>query len=74
MGHGLALASPIVLAALVGNVALALMNRAAPAANVFSIAFAAVLVIGGIVLLATASGFVTGVAAVAKEAAGAISR
>jgi flagellar biosynthesis protein FliR len=50
------------------------MNRAAPAANVFSIAFAAVLVIGGIVLLATASGFVTGVAAVAKEAAGAISR
>jgi flagellar biosynthetic protein FliR len=74
MGHGLALASPIVLAALVGNVALALMNRAAPAANVFSIAFAAVLVIGGIVLLATASGFVTGVAEVAKEAAGAIAR
>jgi len=67
-GHGLALASPILLAALVGNVGLALMNRAAPAANVFSIALAAVLVIGGLVLLATASGFVSGVIEVARNA------
>jgi flagellar biosynthetic protein FliR len=67
-GHGLALASPIVLAALVGNVGLALMNRAAPAANVFSISLAGVLVIGGFVLLATASGFVTGVIEAAKNA------
>ena len=37
MGHGLALAGPIVLAALVTNVGLAVMNRAAPAVNVFSI-------------------------------------
>ena len=51
--HGLALAAPIVLAALIGNVGLALISRAAPAANVFSIALAGVLVIGGLVLLAT---------------------
>jgi len=54
-GQGLALSAPILLAAFVGNVALAVMNRAAPAVNVFSIALAAVLVIGGLVLLATAA-------------------
>jgi flagellar biosynthesis protein FliR len=67
-GHGLALAAPIVLAALIGNVGLALMNRAAPAANVFSIALAAVLVIGGGVLLATAPGLAGGVSAIARDA------
>jgi len=54
-GQGLALSAPILLAAFVGNVALAVMNRAAPAINVFSIALAAVLVIGGLVMLATAA-------------------
>jgi flagellar biosynthetic protein FliR len=53
--HGLALAAPITLAALVGNLALAVLNRAAPAVNVFSIALAAVLILGGTVLLATAA-------------------
>lgn len=43
-GHGLALAAPIVLASLVGNLAFAVINRAEPAVNVFSIALAAVLV------------------------------
>lgn len=52
-GHGLALAAPIVLAGLIGNIGLALLNRAAPAANVFAIALAAILVLGGIVLVAT---------------------
>ena len=59
-GHGLALAAPIVLASLVGNLALAVMNRAAPAVNVFSIALAAVLILGGTVLLATAAHLVAG--------------
>ena len=36
-GHGLALAAPVVLAALVGKSGLAVMNRAAPAINVFSV-------------------------------------
>lgn len=54
-GHGLALAAPILLAAFIGNVALAVMNRAAPAVNVFSIALSAVLILGGLVMLATAA-------------------
>lgn len=58
--HGLALAAPVVLAALIGNIALAVMNRAAPAVNVFSIALGAVLVLGGVVLLATAAHMVGG--------------
>jgi flagellar biosynthesis protein FliR len=58
--HGLALAAPIVLAAFVGNIALAVMNRAAPAVNIFSIALSAVLILGGVVLLATAAHLVGG--------------
>jgi flagellar biosynthetic protein FliR len=67
-GHGLALAAPIMLAAFVGNVALAVMNRAAPAVNVFSIALSAVLVLGGIVLLATAAHLVAGAIDTARAA------
>jgi flagellar biosynthesis protein FliR len=59
-GHGLSLAAPVLLAALVGNIALAVMNRAAPAINVFSIALSVVLVLGGIALLASAARFVAG--------------
>lgn len=66
--HGLALAAPIVLAALVGNLALAVMNRAAPAVNVFSIALGAVLVLGGVVLLATAAHLVAGTIDTARAA------
>lgn len=71
-GRGLALAAPIVLASLVGNVAFALVNRAAPAANVFAIALAGVLVIGGLVLLGTAGGFVALLADVARDAGAAV--
>jgi flagellar biosynthetic protein FliR len=67
-GHGLALAAPIVLAALVGNLALAVMNRAAPAVNVFSIALAAVLILGGVILLATAAHLVAGAIDTARAA------
>jgi flagellar biosynthetic protein FliR len=62
------LAAPIVLAALVGNVGLAVMNRAAPAVNVFSIAFACVLILGGVVLLATATSLIGGMAEISREA------
>src|SRR5262245_41007418 len=58
--HGLSLAAPIVLAAFVGNLALAVMNRAAPAVNVFSIALGAVLILGGVILLASAAHLVAG--------------
>ena len=61
MQHGLALAAPIVLAALVGNLGLAVMNRAAPAVNVFSVALAAVLILGGVVLLVSSAHVVGGI-------------
>jgi flagellar biosynthetic protein FliR len=67
-GHGLALAGPILLAAFVGNLALAVMNRAAPAINVFSIALSAVLILGGLVLLATAAHLVAGATDTARAA------
>ncbi|GEM_PF-1045338 len=68
MGHGLALAAPIVLAALVGNIGLALISRAAPAANIFSIALAAVLIIGGLALVATSGDLIAGLTSDAREA------
>ena len=67
-GHGLSLAAPIMLAALAGNVALAVMNRAAPAVNVFSIALSAVLVLGGMVLIATSAHLVAGLTDSARAA------
>jgi flagellar biosynthesis protein FliR len=66
--HGLALAGPVVFAALVANVGLAVMNRAAPAINVFSISLAAVMIIGGIVLVATSSSLIAGMAAAVDDA------
>jgi flagellar biosynthetic protein FliR len=68
MGHGLALAAPLVLAALVANVGLAVMNRAAPAVNVFAISLAVVLLAGGSVLLAGSGSMVAGIAGHAHEA------
>jgi len=68
LSHGLALSAPIVLAALVGNIGLAVMNRAAPAVNVFSISLAAVLILGGAVLLVTATNLVGGVTDVTRDA------
>jgi flagellar biosynthetic protein FliR len=67
-GHGLALAAPIMLAALAGNIALAVMNRAAPAINMFSIALSAVLILGGMVLLATSAHLVAGLTDTARVA------
>jgi flagellar biosynthetic protein FliR len=70
--HGLALAAPIMIAALAGNIALAVMNRAAPAINVFSIALSAVLILGGVVLLATAAHLVAGLTDAARAATAAL--
>ena len=74
MGHGLALAAPVVLAALVGNIGLAVMNRAAPAINVFSIALSVVLILGGVVLLGASSGVIGSVISHAREAAAVFTR
>jgi flagellar biosynthetic protein FliR len=72
LSRGLALAAPIVLASLIGNLGLAVMNRAAPAINVFSIALAAILLLGGLLLHATAPSLVGGIAALARTAASAL--
>jgi flagellar biosynthetic protein FliR len=67
--HGLTLAAPIMLAALVGNIGLAVMNRAAPAINMFSIALGAVLLVGGAILIATAAGLAGSALDTARDAA-----
>lgn len=53
-GAGVAIAAPIVLAAVVANLGLAVLSRAVTAINVFSISLAVVLILGGFVLRATA--------------------
>lgn len=50
-------AGPVMLATLISNVAFALASRAAPALNVFSVSFAGTMLVGGLALLATRSGF-----------------
>lgn len=68
-GYGLSLAAPLILAALVGNLGIAVMNRAAPAVNVFSVALGAVLCLGFALLIGNAGGFVAGAIDTAREAA-----
>ncbi len=67
-GFGLSLAAPLVLAALVGNLGFAMMNRAAPAMNVFAIALPGVLVLGGCVLLATSGSLIANLTGTARLA------
>ena len=68
MGHGLALAGPVVLAALVANIGMAVMNRAAPAVNVFSVALSAVLIAGGTILIGASGSIVGGIVHNAQQA------
>ena len=49
--------APMLVAAIVANVAVGLASRAAPALNVFSVMLAAILVVGALVLLGTSSRF-----------------
>jgi flagellar biosynthetic protein FliR len=74
MGHGLTLAAPVVLAALVGNIGLAVMNRAAPAINVFSISLSVVLIAGGLVLLGASGTLLGSIIGHAQDAAGVFAR
>jgi flagellar biosynthetic protein FliR len=55
---GVRIGAPAIVAAMVANLAAALASRASPALNVFSVALALLLFVGGIVLLATAPLFV----------------
>lgn len=65
---GLSLAAPVVLAALVGNLALALAHRAAPALNLFAVGFATSLLIAGAALLASSSSLASGLQRLAHRA------
>jgi flagellar biosynthetic protein FliR len=56
---GVRFAAPVMLATLVANVAFALASRASPALNIFSVAFAGVLLLGGLALLASVAGIGT---------------
>ncbi len=67
-GRGVAIAAPILLAGMIGNLGLAVMNRAAPSVNVFSFALVAVLVLGGLVLLWSAPGFAGAALGTARDA------
>ncbi len=51
MTHAIAFAAPVLIAATIINVGLAVINRAAPALNVFSVSLTVVLLGGGLVLL-----------------------
>jgi flagellar biosynthetic protein FliR len=61
-------AAPMMVAAVIANVAVALASRAAPALNVFSVMLALVLVIGALALTATAPAFVREMALTARHA------
>jgi flagellar biosynthetic protein FliR len=61
-------AAPTVVAAVVAQLALALASRAAPALNAFSVMLGAVVVFAGVVLVATAPGFVRELGSTAASA------
>ena len=61
-------AAPVIVASILVNVGLALINRAAPAFNAFSIALVAVLIGGGLVLIAAAPATAAAIARTADDA------
>lgn len=74
MSHALAFAAPALIAATVLNLGLAVMNRAAPALNVFSISLTVVLIGGGLVLIATAPTLARAIDGTARDAAAFLER
>jgi len=64
----LRLAAPAVIAGTLANLGLALASRAAPALNVFSVMLAGMLIVGAIVLLATAPVFARQVSEIGERA------
>ena len=71
-GHGLALAAPIIIATLVGNIGMALISRAAPSANVFSVAMPAILILGGLALVGTSGELLGGLTNDVRDALAAL--
>jgi flagellar biosynthesis protein FliR len=69
---GLRLAAPALIAGTLTNLGLALASRAAPALNVFSVMLAGMLIVGAMVLVATAPVFVHELTAIAERATDAL--
>jgi flagellar biosynthetic protein FliR len=69
----LRLAAPALIASTLANLGLALASRAAPALNVFSVMLAGMLIVGAIVLIATAPVFVREVSEIGRRATDALS-
>lgn len=69
---GLSLAAPIIIAAVVGNLVIALLHRAATAIHLFSVGLVAILLIGGLALLVTAPLFGAQIQQLAERAIGII--
>jgi flagellar biosynthesis protein FliR len=69
---GLSLAAPIIIAAVVGNLVIALLHRAATAIHLFSVGLVAILLIGGLALLVTAPLFGAQIQHLAERAIGII--
>lgn len=69
MIEGIRMVAPLLCAAVIGNLAMALASRAAPALNVFSMTLAGLLTIGAIILIATAPAFAGELSDVARRAA-----
>lgn len=61
-------AAPAIIAGFAVNAVMALASRAAPALNVFSVMLAGVLVVGGVVMMATAPSFAREIAGLGRKA------
>lgn len=72
MGHGLAIAAPVVIASLVANLGLAVLGRAAPSINMFSVSLAAALLAGGLALSGSGSAVIGALSDSARDAVGVI--
>jgi flagellar biosynthetic protein FliR len=64
---GLRCAAPAIVAGLIANLGLAVTSRAAPSLNVFSVSLAALLVIGGITLIASAPALIGEIDAISRS-------
>ncbi len=67
-GYAIALAGPVLCAAVIANLAMGLASRAAPALNAFSVVLSCVLVLGGMAAISTSPMFIHGIVTIARNA------
>jgi len=69
LAAGVTIAAPILVAAVIANIGLAVASRAVPAVNAFSVSLAATLFVGAIALVVSAPALVGSIEEVARTAA-----